>query len=118
MHVLYKLLYSDDSLIRAPIDSPELSLIRTKVWEQISTSGLMGDSVIWKTRLSGTIDREQTCPDKRIITALFASILTIAFVCKSLNLKPDVHSLHKNSLARFPRLPEFLSDKYKLPNKI
>ena len=29
----------------------------------------MGDSVIRKTRLSGNIGREQTCPDKRIVSA-------------------------------------------------
>ena len=36
--------------------------------ELISFSGLMGVSVIRKTRSSGNIDQEQTCPDKRIIT--------------------------------------------------
>ena len=33
----------------------------------------MGDSVIRKTRYSGNIDREQTCPDKRIITVFSIS---------------------------------------------
>ena len=36
-------IYSDDSFIQAPI-------VRAKLWESISTSGLMGDSVIRKTR--------------------------------------------------------------------
>ena len=58
--------YSEDSLIRDPI--VRKSRWSRQVWELISTSGLMGDSVIWKTRLSGNINRKQTCPDKRIIT--------------------------------------------------
>ena len=49
-------------------DSPEILLVRTKVWEPISTPGIMGDSVIPKTHLSGSINQEQMCPDKRIIT--------------------------------------------------
>ena len=54
--------YSDDSLIRAPIVRIS-RLYGQKVLERISVSGLMGDLVIWKTRFSGNIDREQTCPD-------------------------------------------------------
>ena len=63
-------MYSDDSLIRAPI-VPKSHLSGQKVWEPISKSGLMGDSAIQKTRKSEeNIDWEQTCPDKRIITVL------------------------------------------------
>ena len=37
----------------------------------------MGDSVIRKTRLSGSIDRQQTCPDKRIITVFLMSTCVV-----------------------------------------
>ena len=42
-------------------------------------SKLMGDSVIRKTRQYGNIDREQTCPDKRIITVHVLNALFSTF---------------------------------------
>ena len=53
--------YSDDSLIRAPIVRKS-RLSGQKVWEQISTSELMGDSIynqenslIWKYQLGTNV---------------------------------------------------------------